>query len=748
MQKPILTLLLATLGFSASISAQITVTNATFPAAGDTLRLAIDHSPAGIEPLTPPGGPQSWDFTSLQADVAQSIIYKPSSQGSQGANVPGAELFAALSPNTETYYNVTPTKFELQAYWGILPYDLVANNLFEYNPPLPERRAPLNFFDISASSSGFLEVFPPTAFPALLMINLAAVTSNAPIDSMRYRVAISSIDVVDAYGTVSIPGGTFDVLREKRTRYTETRIDAKIPPLGWLDLTDLCIQAGFNGLGVDTLVSFYFHNDLAKEHIAIVTLNNQQNAVEMVQFKQLDAVACELVIADISTSPAGCPNGNDGSIMITAAMSLGALTYSISGPVNQSNNTGMFVGLPVGNYTVTVTDSGAANCLATANASVGGGMDAIPPMAVCRNAVVLLDTSGQYILQATDVLDFDASADNCGSFEVVSISPASVDCSSFGTTVPIVVTISDPSGNTDDCIAGVYVDNSAALPAPWGSQDIGSSGSGNSYDYASCTLQPAYTINTGAANNSLPVDNLATIAQTLCGDFSIEVKIESVTPNGWAGLSARQSSAPGSKMIAMYSNLGSIVRWESRLISGAPKSINLLSRPFPYWLRLVRQGNLFIGYYSVNGSSYSIVNLQSNPMGSCLEVGVAAFTSLPGQAATAVFSNLAASGGVLPISTAPGNAAEAAQAERTASPRLWPNPARDIATLEIPAAPTETRLRLLNQLGQPLEERLLPAGERSQLEWPIGHLPAGLYFVEVFSGTDQNKTVLRLVKTD
>ncbi len=268
------------------LSAQITITSATFPAAGDTLRMAIDYAPpSGIAVFTPPGGNQVWDLSDLEADATQEIVFRSASEGNVGAQVPGAELFAVLSPATESYYNVTDTKFELQAYHGILPYDLVSNNIFEYYPPLPERRAPMNFFDISANSSGFLELFLPLAFSPLLMINLAAVTNNAQIDSMRYRVAISEISAVDGYGTMSIPGGNFDVLREKRTQYTETRIDAKIPPLGWLDITDNAIQAGFYGLGVDTTVAYYFHNDVAKEHIAIVTLNNQQNAVTQVVFK-------------------------------------------------------------------------------------------------------------------------------------------------------------------------------------------------------------------------------------------------------------------------------------------------------------------------------------------------------------------------------------------------------------------------------------------------------------------------------
>lgn len=279
---PILTLL----AFSAALSAQITVTSATFPVAGDTLHTAIDDAPpSAISVFTPPGGGQVWDLSSLEAEATQVTVFRSANEGSVSAQVPGAELFTAGSLGTETYYNVTATKFELQAYNGILPYDLVANNIFDYAPPLPERRAPLNFFDINASSSGFLELFVPSNFSPVLMLNLAAQTNNAQIDSMRYRLAISEISAVDGYGTMSIPGGTFDVLREKRTRYTETRIDCKIPPLGWLDLTDQCIQAGFFGLGVDTTVAFYFHNDVAKEPIAIVTFNNAQNAVTQVVFK-------------------------------------------------------------------------------------------------------------------------------------------------------------------------------------------------------------------------------------------------------------------------------------------------------------------------------------------------------------------------------------------------------------------------------------------------------------------------------
>jgi hypothetical protein len=129
--------------------------------------------------------------------------------------VPGADLFAVLSPNSETYFNVTPASFENQAFYGTYPYDIVNPHVFDNRPLIPERRAPLNFFDINAASSGILEYFVPAEFSPALMQNLAALTGNAQIDSMRYRVAINRLDVVDAYGSMSIPGGTYDVLREK-----------------------------------------------------------------------------------------------------------------------------------------------------------------------------------------------------------------------------------------------------------------------------------------------------------------------------------------------------------------------------------------------------------------------------------------------------------------------------------------------------------------------------------------------------
>lgn len=286
------TVIFAALAACSTVFAQITITNATFPVAGDTMKMAIDNSPSVINAIfTPPGGNQTWDLSGLQVHATQNFVYRAASEGSVSGQVSEAELVTLPpSPHAEEYYNVTANRFELQAYYGIAPYDLVSNALFHYGPPLEERQAPLNFFDIYGSSSGILEKFLPSAFTPSLLAALNARTSPSQPDSLRYRVAISQIDVVDAWGSMSIPGGTYNVLREKRTRYTETRLDGKYPPLGWLDVTNDAILAGFHGLGVDTTVSFFFYNDVEKEPIAKVTLNAAQNAAIQTLFKYSPAV--------------------------------------------------------------------------------------------------------------------------------------------------------------------------------------------------------------------------------------------------------------------------------------------------------------------------------------------------------------------------------------------------------------------------------------------------------------------------
>ncbi|MCB0571620.1 MAG: HYR domain-containing protein [Phaeodactylibacter sp.] len=377
-------------------------------------------------------------------------------------------------------------------------------------------------------------------------------------------------------------------------------------------------------------------------------------------------------------------------------------------------------------------------------------VDVTAPTAVCRTGAVILPPSGTYTLGNADVLNLAMTHDNCGGITVLSISPSTVDVNDVGNTIPVVVSIRDASGNTAGCTANITVNVGQALPEPWVCDGINNGSTACSYN----PVDETFTIQTGGANNSLGTDNLGSINLGLCGDFEITVKVESITPNGYAGLMARESDAVGSKMVGLYTNFTNMVRWESRSVTNGNKAVNFYSKPLPYWLRLVRQGNWFFGYYSYNGASFALVTAQMVPMNSCLDLGMAAFTNIPGAMATAVFSNVGIAAQVPTIVELPVTDVEQANVSRNIS--LFPNPAQDVITLSFSelqfgeeAYSSEkvggtVLVRLRNELGQLIETRQLDeAAER--FEWNVSNLNPGLYFIEVQSEGQAPQT-LRFVK--
>ncbi len=277
---------LLTLGMLSSISiiiAQITITNATFPTLGDTLSFAFDTQP-NIIALTPPGGNQIWDFTSLNANFTQQQIFKNPSTGVGNTGFPEATLLY-VNNNVENYLNIinqgSKQILQFLGYYGNDPIGLGIKLTARYSPPIVEKRAPMQFFDINSLSSALSLPFSTNVLPDTLLQQL-------PVrpDSLRIRIAINRLDVVDAWGNLSIPDGSYPVLREKRTTYRETRLDAKVSILGWIDITDVARQSlNLNTLGVDTTLAYHFFSNTAKEPIAIVTLDNAGAQVTGVQYK-------------------------------------------------------------------------------------------------------------------------------------------------------------------------------------------------------------------------------------------------------------------------------------------------------------------------------------------------------------------------------------------------------------------------------------------------------------------------------
>jgi regulation of enolase protein 1 (concanavalin A-like superfamily) len=385
--------------------------------------------------------------------------------------------------------------------------------------------------------------------------------------------------------------------------------------------------------------------------------------------------------------------------------------------------------VPSTTVTLTATDfsGNAASCDATITVE-----DNVNPTAICQNATVEITPDGTSGL--------DPSAINNGSFDncdigSLSLSKTSFVCEDLGD-VDVTLTVTDVNGNTASCTATVTVTIQPGLPGQWNGTGIGNNGGADpDFEFDPCTAaDPAdgeFNISSNG-NNAIGTnsDNVAFAYQDLCGDFTITAKVESVSNNGYGGLMVRESSDAGAKQASIFSNLTNILRNEVRYTTNGNKQVFSFFKPSPIWLRMERQGTFIFFYYSTTGwpNTFQYVHAVSLPMNNCVQVGLASFSFIPGQQATATFSNVDIVGAPAPSASLPNTPAIA---NLQKAPALYPNPANQIVNLVFnEPLESETTVVLRNQLGQVIEQHQLQAGDE-RTTWDVSFLTDGLYYMEV-----------------
>ncbi len=145
---------------------------------------------------------------------------------------------------------------------------------------------------------------------------------------------------------------------------------------------------------------------------------------------------------NVSITPADVDNGSTDNCGIeTYALSQSSFDCSEIGP---------------NSVTLTVTDTAgnASSCTATVTV-----LDTIAPIAVCQDATVYLDASGNLVLTGAEV--DGGSTDNCAIVNIV-ITPNTFTCADIGITVPVSATFFDASGNFATCQADVTIADTVA----------------------------------------------------------------------------------------------------------------------------------------------------------------------------------------------------------------------------------------------------------------------------------------------
>lgn len=262
---------------------QTVITSASFPASGDVLKTLTAAQPSG-DFIGGSGADQTWDFSNLTAQFAAEEEYLDLGEADFDSLFVNATTFQSLGQG-EAFYQSTATEFSFLGFGGVDFIGLGFGSNLVYTDPFVERRAMTyqegERFSTSTSTLARVSI---DDLPDAIADSLLA-QSPFPFDSIGVGISNEREDVIDAWGTVMIPGGSFDVIREKRTAYSNTVIEIKLPFIGWSDISALI---GFGG--ADTTITYQYVSEDSKEPVAIVTMTNDESEVQSVEFKDMGVI--------------------------------------------------------------------------------------------------------------------------------------------------------------------------------------------------------------------------------------------------------------------------------------------------------------------------------------------------------------------------------------------------------------------------------------------------------------------------
>lgn len=196
---------------------------------------------------------------------------------------------------------------------------------------------------------------------------------------------------------------------------------------------------------------------------------------------------------------------------------------------------------------------------------------------------------------------------------------------------------------------------SSGLPVGWTNTDIGTvalTGSARHED-------GRFVLTGSGSDIGGNADSLQFAYRQLSGDGSITVRLAGITMTGGldkVGLMMRSSAASGSRQFSALLDLQlNAVRTPYRSSTNGGTSWITSSNysAAPTWLRIVRAGNVFTGYASVDGTTWTQIGSTTLAMGTTVLAGLAACARTTDGVNAATFDSLTFSASVTSIAVTP-----------------------------------------------------------------------------------------------
>lgn len=178
------------------------------------------------------------------------------------------------------------------------------------------------------------------------------------------------------------------------------------------------------------------------------------------------------------------------------------------------------------------------------------------------------------------------------------------------------------------------------LPAGWRAQDVGPVLFAGSVSYAGGT----FTVNGSGIDIWDTADEFHFAYQAVSGDAEIVARVTAVQdtdPWAKAGVMIRESLAPGARNTFMLLTPNNGVVFQRRENPDASTGLAGGSYPTaPVWVRLVRTGNTFLGYWSLDGSAWTLSGSATIAMPAGVYAGLAVTSHDADELCRATFDNV------------------------------------------------------------------------------------------------------------
>jgi phosphatidylserine/phosphatidylglycerophosphate/cardiolipin synthase-like enzyme/regulation of enolase protein 1 (concanavalin A-like superfamily) len=189
-------------------------------------------------------------------------------------------------------------------------------------------------------------------------------------------------------------------------------------------------------------------------------------------------------------------------------------------------------------------------------------------------------------------------------------------------------------------VSGSTPGTGTTLPDGWTNADVGSVGAAGSAGHAGDT----FTIEGSGRDIWYSADEFHFVSRTMTGDGSITARVRTIEAvHAWtkAGVMMRETLDPGARHAMVIVSSGKALAFQRRVATGgATVHTTAAAGTAPYWVRLVRTGDVFTAAVSADGSAWTTVGDASIPMAAMIHVGLPVTSHDDGILATATIDEV------------------------------------------------------------------------------------------------------------